>query len=346
MRRKLTLILGFIALSIISNAQSGFGKPKEIEELYKRKVIIVKEVYNEKTIKKLEKKGKKGDVTLYKNRIIQYNADLQEAVKSMWPKETTFVVKSFEDVVKMRKDKKYNYAVVRTVNIQSTTTTTYSSTSKSHTLDEDEGLYFNYTPILKGTYNSENRNSPGGGWNYIYISLIEDIYKKPIILVGMPSSFPSKADLSFSVQYANWYMQERLNDKNVKMLDTDVAAENTLILTDKTLYIRESDLTENCTEVDINENYKYKYSIVNDSVFDHAAMSKGEDIIYLIKLPFPTISANMQFQTVAMDASSGYPCSIVMMSTLIMMPGTSKNTMTPFVFKQISKDIAKAQETK
>ncbi|MBP8755328.1 MAG: hypothetical protein KBH39_13960, partial [Chitinophagales bacterium] len=242
MRRKLTLILSFIALSIVSNAQGAYGKTKEIEEFYKRKVIIVKEEYDKDVIKKLEKKGEKGDVTLYKHTIDQYNANFKKAVQAMWPKQTTFSIKTLDQTLDLKKDKK-KYAVVYIGRI--------ARSENGSGYHQVEGIEFDASAIFNDKLDTSNRYSSGLHNSYIFFNLIEDIYKFPIILAGMNCSFPSVADFACAVQYATWYMQGRLTDKNMSVTIDEVPDEYVKLLTEKTLYIRESDINEKCTAEDI-----------------------------------------------------------------------------------------------
>ena len=346
MKTKLILTTVLLFAGLISFAQMGFGKEKEIVEVYERKVIIVNEQYDERTLKVLEKKGKKGDITTYKNVITKYNADLLEAVKTAWPFDTVIVVKKIEDVLEMKKDKKYNYVVVRTANIVREVSTSSAS------LDVNAGIYIDPKVIINGDFNASDRASEGGRAVYLYFTLIEDEVKepyagkKPIIFVGVPQSLPARSDLTGAIQSAFWYMDQRLSEDRVGVDGLKMKVMQPALFEEKELYIRETDLGEKCTKQDIADNYPYKFFIVSDEDFDEAVMTRNEDVIYLQRVLFPTTTSRIQNVFVFIDAASGKLCGMV--TSYRIQERYLKNilneyALSGYVFKDIVSDIEKAK---
>ncbi len=329
-----------LSLTSVLHAQWGYGKVEDIEEMKTRKLIVIKEVESEKVIEKLKKKDKEEFIDDYQAAIAEYNANFQAAIVNIWPFHEEFEVMTYLEVEALRKAKNEEYVVARIVTVE--------ATGMGYSVSD--GLDWNYYDVKKGVEDDKADKSDLNGTSFFMISLVEELRKTPIARIGIPHTFPTSADVAFSIQYTTWYMNARLNDQKAKDLRSMMKV-NAGRLRDYTLYIRESDLSEKTTEKIVDANYPFEFKIVSDVEFDNIVLAQQENTAYLIVVPDIVDQGNavsMIYMPMVMDAKTGEGCSMVepsagsYLGNMAGVTGIGRRSVNDRTFKEIGEDILKA----
>lgn len=338
--KQTAMLVFLLSISSFAHAQWGYGKPEEIEEMKNRKLIVIKEVASDKVLDKLKKKGKTEFIDDYKTAIDEYNANFEAAISNMWPFHEEYIVKTYAEVEALRKAKNEDYVVARIVTVEA------SGTGYS----VSDGLDWNYWDVKKGVDDDKVDKSDLNGTSFFMISLVEELRKTPIAKIGIPHTFPTKADVAFSIQYTTWYMNARLNDQKAKDLKTMMKV-NAGRLKEFTLIVRESDLSEKTTDQVVNANYPFEYKIVTDEEFDNIILEQPEQTAYLIVVPDIVDQGNavsMVYMPMVIDAKTGEGCSLVepsagsLIGNMAGVTGIGRRSVNDRTFKEIGEDILKA----
>src|SRR5687768_4965099 len=111
--KKLVVFTLLLMSSFGLYAQMGMGKVEEIEEVQKRKLIVMIEEPREKMLKKIAKKSKRGSVEDYKADLKTYNENVKAVVEKFWPYNKTGIqYKTFDEIKALAKSKNRDYAVL------------------------------------------------------------------------------------------------------------------------------------------------------------------------------------------------------------------------------------------
>lgn len=278
-------IAAMMTLSTIAYGQMGKGKVNEIEDIQRRKLIVIVEEPRERVIKKLTKKKKEAELENYKAALNEYNTMMKEVVEKHWPyKEKGIEYKTLSEVKALNKAKNTKYAVLF---CQSKIPSSISSAQ------HEVGL--NWTWSLKD--DSDDRDYRDY-FTSMEINRIEDFEKVPVYETPLPDIFPTKASLVFGINAINIYFEYRIRKKkqgekiNQKEMMEEKMKENAGKLKDMTLLLREDWLHKDLTASSVKNCYKYNYKVCTKEEMDNAIMNQQEQTAYVIILPYVTTSGN------------------------------------------------------
>jgi hypothetical protein len=268
-------------------AQMGMGKVEEIEEVQKRKLIVLIEEPRERMIKKLTKNSKRGSVEDYKSDLQTYNATLKTVVEKFWPYNKEGVqYKTIGEIEKLANSKTKDYAILTCLSTRPRAT---SGGYKNY-----EGLY--WVKDIKDEFEDQDLDMM---FTTMVINVIEDFGRTPVYYVPLYDVFPTKASLVFGMKTMTSYFDMRIRTKKEggKMRDErekfeqDLAAKASLI-PQKTLLVRREWIDEDLNEQNLKTVYPYPYKFVTREEMDEIVMSEDPAYAYAAVLPYVMSTSN------------------------------------------------------
>jgi hypothetical protein len=249
-------------------AQMGMGKIEEIEEVQKRKLIVMIEEPREKMLNKIAKKAKRGSVEDYKADLKTYNENVKTVVEKFWPYNKSGIeYKTFDQIKALSKSKSKEYAVLICVSAEPRSTTSGFNYA--------EGLY--WVKDIKEDF--EDRDD--AMFSVMAVNTIEDFTGRPVFYVPLFDVFPTKASLVYGLKNIESYFKMRIETKKngAKRQDEIEKAEAELsrrapTLANKTLIIREEWLDKELTKENLKNYYPYPYEICTREFMDDVAMNQ------------------------------------------------------------------------
>jgi len=272
-------LLCILFFPLFSKAQFGYGKVSEIEALQSRKLIVITEKYNDKVIKKLQKKNQSDKIALYQTAIDNYNAELKKVVEKFWTfSKNGIEYKTFAEADALRKSGNKDYAVLYCVSA--------SMNHFSSGISEDDGL--NWTWDTKDE--SKDRDY-FAGFTEIKVSTLEDLKDKPISYAILTDNFPTITSLVNGISTLQTYMDIRLRKKkekeNISFKEqmNEWVAKNNQNLKNKILLVREDLLPKGYDNNKIAQNYPYKFEIVSSDRLDSSVYARDPQYAYALVIP-------------------------------------------------------------
>ncbi|MES2485429.1 MAG: hypothetical protein V4581_05680 [Bacteroidota bacterium] len=286
MKKFFSIVLLCLAHNVMF-AQMGLGKPEDIKEVAAKPLLVVLDVENPKTIKKLEKKPL--ELQQYREDVAAYNSGVKAAFKNTWTfsKEVKYVTQDGLDSIMDDKSKKKLYAF--------------------------------FSPTIHRSYSSASAGEAAIPNTYsLDIGLTDQ--KMPVYSIMFSSVKPTEGDLTFVIQQCEAYFKQRLEkkDQKTKEVVAEILAKSPM-LKEKTLLIDKDAVNKNLVK-DIAQVYKYKYELCSKEKIDNAITAKDANYVYIKNLPVlqvadrnltnrkdyaPTVAQMhyMQFVVYALDGS-------------------------------------------
>jgi hypothetical protein len=303
------LVFLFAVLSIAANAQFGMGKIEDIEQIKKRKLIIMIEEPRERTLKWIAKKAKRGSVDDYKRDLQEYNDNIKAVIGKFWPyNKDGMVFKTLKEIEAMAKSKKNDYTVITCI---STKPNWSSAGYKSY-----DGLFW-----VKDIKEELEDRDLGLMFSAMIVDPIEDFGKvMPAFYIPLYDVFPTKATLVYGVKSTAAYFDSRVRMKqggNSRRDEMELAQEQMekkiKDLPQKTLFLRE-EYVEGLTEPALKSVYPYPFQFCSRQEMDDAAMN--EDARYAYGAILPYVMSTSRNNTVVfikyiIDAADNMPMSFI-----------------------------------
>lgn len=316
-----------------SYAQMGMGKPEEIAELKKRKLIVILEEPSQDAIDKLKKKGKSAYIADYKVAVEEFNENLKDMMEENWTYHETWEYKSASTAEALRKAKNKQYAVIWIAAV--------SATSQGASMHA--GLNWSYYDLKDGVEEDKEGSRDLDGTALFIMALSEEFLKVPVFQIGIPRDFPLKADLLFAIKSSIWYLNARSNDAKTNDLK-ELIKNNGVRLKEYTLFINKSDLGKNVTAGVVKSAYPYPTTILDPVQFDEQVLAQKDKTAILVIVPMVSISSSgsmMAYVPYVMDVKSGELLSYVMPSTGSYMAAMSRTSGlgNPYVTERVMKEI-------
>ncbi len=339
----LYIIVLVLMSSMDLRAQMGMGKIEEIEEVQKRKLIVMIEEPRERMLKKIAKKTKRGSVEDYKADLAVYNDNIKAVVEKFWPYNKTGVqYKTFEEIKALSKSKSKDYAVI--------TCASAEPRSTSAGFNYAEGLY--WVKDIKEDF--EDRDD--AMFSVMTVNIIEDFTGRPVYYVPLFDVFPTKAALVYGIKNIESYFKTRIEVKKngSRVRDEREKAEEEMarrapMLANKTLIIREEWLDKELTKDNIKNYYPYPYQVCDRDFMDKVVMEQDAKYAYGVVLPYVMSSSRanyvLYFQYV-MDGADSQPICFVKPSAGAMMAAgsiTGKAGARNFTIKVITKMVEQSK---
>jgi hypothetical protein len=305
-RKKVFVFLVLLANSLGLHAQMGMGKIEEIEEVQKRKLIVMIEEPREKMLAKIAKKTKRGSVEDYKADLKTFNENIKMVVEKFWPYNKAGIqYKTFEQIKALSKSKSKEYAVLICVSAEPRST--------SSGFNYAQGLY--WVKDIKEDF--EDRDD--AMFSAMAVNTIEDFSGRPVFYIPLFDVFPTKASLVYGIKGIENYFNLRIQTKKngVKARDEmerseEEMSKRALTLANKTLIIREEWLDKELTKENLKNYYPYPYQICTREFMDEVAVNQDSKYAYGVVLPYiiSTSSRNsvMYFQYVIDGADNQAMC--------------------------------------
>jgi hypothetical protein len=322
--KKLLVSVCLLVSSFGLYAQMGMGKIEEIEEVQKRKLIVMIEEPREKMLNKIAKKAKRGSVDDYKDDLKTYNANVKAAVEKFWPYNKTGIqYKTFDEIKALSKSKSKEYAVLICVSAK--------ASASSAGFKYAEGLY--WVKDIKDDF--EDRDD--AMFSVMAVNIIEDFSERPVFYLPLFDVFPTKASLVYGIKGIEGYFNLRLQVKKngAKIRDERESIEEEMAkrapsLAKKTLIVREEWLDKELTKDNIKNYYPYPVQTCTREFMDEVVMNQDSKYAYGVVLPYvvSTSRANsiIYFQYVMDGADSQALCVVAPPGKIgIMVAGRNKN---------------------
>ncbi|HSI70726.1 MAG TPA: hypothetical protein VK941_10870 [Gillisia sp.] len=253
-------LIGFISHSSVQ-AQFGYGKLEDVQQIQKVPLLVVLLSSNEKKVKKLSKK-KNGNLEQYLADIDSYNTAVKNAFQNSWNFSTDIKYITSEEL------KEYN--------------------SKQN---KDKYAYFRQLIDVGDIGNVFDHKGAITTYNYaIYLTG----KRKPVYSHMYSTILPNEADFKLISQQIQGYLKARESLKTKEKSRKEILAEikaNAPLLKQKTLLIEEENLSKSVLQ-SIGELYKYPYKIVSRDEIDQAIISDAKDMAYLRIIPVGQVSEN------------------------------------------------------
>lgn len=255
----LSILIGVITLTS-AQAQFGYGKLEDVQQIQKVPLFVVLMSSDDKRIKKLSKK-EDGKLELYLADIEAYNTALKNAFQNSWSFSNEIRFITDKELEKFdTKDNKRKYAYFKQI------------------IDKNPGNIFDHKGDIT-TYNYAvyltGKNKPV--YSFMYMTIL-----------------PNEADFKLISQQIQVYLKSRellkTKEKSKKELLAEIRA-NAPLLKEKTLLLEEESLSKDVLQ-SLGELYKYPYRIVSREEIDDAILSNAKDIAYLRIIPFGQIADN------------------------------------------------------
>ncbi len=297
--KRMIVLLVLLASTLTTRAQMGMGKIEEIEEVKKRKLIVMIEEPREKMLKKIAKKAKRGSVEDYKADLKTYNENIKTVVEKFWPYNKAGIQYMTFDQIKALSKKSKEYAVLICVSSEPRST--------GAGFNYAEGLY--WVKDIKDDF--EDRDD--AMFSAMAVNTIEDFSGRPVFYLPLYDVFPTKASLVYGIKGIESYFNMRIATKKngAKGRDERERMEEEMKkrapqVANKTLLIREEWLDKELTKENLKTFYPYPYEICTRERMDEVAMNLDPKYAYGVVLPYVVSTSNansvMYFQYV-IDAS-------------------------------------------
>lgn len=335
-----TFLLLMTVCSFQARAQMGMGKVEEIEEVKKRKLIVVIEEPDEKVLKKIAKHPKRGTVEDYKADLKTLNENMKMAVEKFWPyKKNDIQYKTFAEIDALRKTKTKGYAVLGCFSVMPTK---FTSSGAGYIFNK--GLH--WEKDIKQDF--EDRNDYDMMFTVLMVDVIEDFGGRivPVSYVPLYDVFPTKASIVFGIKSIENYFTQRIRIKKEGAKKRDEAKEQeeliaarTPKIAEKTLLIRSEWLDKELTEENFAKYYPYKFKICDHDFMDDVVMNQDANYAYAVLLAevqsgsTANVVLNRQF---VLDAASNETMCIVRRKNSVAL-AIGKSNGANFTIRSITK---------
>lgn len=333
---------------VVAKGQAIFQK-SFIEELKQKPLIVVLLEENENYIKYLIKQKDSLIAVQYKNRIAEYNKNIQELLPKYFSFYKSVQYKTMNEVFSIPIEERRNvtflayntsgtlsdrnsWSIIKATMSEKDFQEKYNmpkSDSRSSEITWQIVQYEFYAhtdaQYFKNYYKSfllENDK-----FNYAQLELYsyDKSKNKSIISYSkyLPNVCTTKGDLAFFFLDMQCIFNETLNDKK---RDKSYYKENGQLLKEKTLIILKDNLNEKLTEEEIKKEYPFDFKIVNREEYDNTIMERNDKQCYVIILPLAKIPisstglAAINWYHEIIDANTNKILGM-MMPSVILIPG-------------------------
>jgi len=262
-----------LAFAGLAKAQFNYIKPDDIDQFHGRTLIVIVEKPADAVTEKLNKKHKTGAVDAYSKAMDDFNKNFADAITQYWKVSGGEVEYKTIDEVNDISDKK-NYAVLfcRSVS-QADLATPYITKN---------GIMWwpDYKEVAHDKDFTDKMTVMG-------MVLLDKFNKTPFYQFPLPNLYPTKEDLKYALNVANYYINYRIDHRKdaPKKLDEQMVQENQPTLKDKTLLLRRDWLDKRLTKAEIDKYYPFPYMIAGKDTVDKAIDSA--DTKYAVAMVVP-----------------------------------------------------------
>jgi len=307
MRKTLLLVAGIALFCFTNKAQAQMTfSTDDMEQVKKRKLIVITETPSEDLMKKLTKKKKIEEITNYQSALDLYNREMKEVVEKFWTFSATDIqYKSLKEVDELKD--KTQYAII------------YCTSGVNSVQSKHQDL--EWAP--KGD------KIEGDGITLMAVGLAEG--KKPICYVTMPDAFPTKADMVYGISSTNFMFNYKLLHVKARDVsgDKEPMVQNQLRLKNRTLLIRQDQIDSKLKPEDIKAAYPYSYRIVTADEMDQYVINADSNYAYTIIATIIGGRAAMYFPEV-MDCKDGAGLAVSLSGMMAGHGVVTKNTLADF----------------
>lgn len=271
---RITIIACVVLATFNSFSQKKSKDQIEIEEIQKRKVIVMIEEPSQEVIDKLTKKKKTIEIALYKTDINLYNVRLKESIEKNWTYNKEILYKTNNEISALQNSKEY--VVIRSRFFIQTKHTSARFEKPFNIVDNFRG---------NSTYDDDY---------YLYlllnIVLIENFSKNldEFNVFSFPDRFPTKTNMAFTIKSALLFFDLKLKsekeDTKLKIDEyfVEISKLNAPKLKNLTLMIRKDNVDEFMTDKDLKALYPFPFKIASEQEIDIAFSEKTPDTAYLV----------------------------------------------------------------
>jgi len=257
--KTLYLLIFSLFIYFPTQAQFGYGKPKDILEVKKRPLIIMLESEDSRQLEKLVKKPEK--LVAYQNAIANLNQNLR-TFGEHWEFHDDIHFMEYHEIRQLQKKKNKKFAVLYIQRV----------------LQEQK-----LGEIGEGLWEWEMRKTGD-----LSLALIENfLKKKPVILFSLSSPYPSKGDLVTTGRILVNYMDGRMAGKKGSDIRKEIKA-NAHRLPNKTLLLDEELLDKNFGADKVKNYYPYPYLVTDSKTIEEIVLRKDPNYAYTTIVPMKT----------------------------------------------------------
>ena len=259
---KAKLILLFMLVSFLANAQWGVSKKEDVDAVKSRTLIVVVEEPNSNLLKNLNA----DDQQVYKQDIENYNNSMKVLVPKYWKWNVKIEFKTRTEVTALVKSKSKLYAYIEHNKflVNYANKTAFGITQKIKTGD---------VPLV--------------GADYAETALVvrltdQNPLGNPVYGIYIPAAFPTDAQLVYGLKQLQLqfkYKSQGLKDVAILGLFKD----NAKLLAQKILLI--DNLTIEFNDSDIKKIYPYPYKIVSRAVIEKAILDNDPNFVAIYFIP-------------------------------------------------------------
>ncbi len=266
----------FLSLVVtgVSYAQFGEVNPNDIDQFHDRTLIVIVEKPSDMVTAKLNQKKKSDQVDVYNKAVDDYNKNFSDAIAQYWKVSGGDVqYKTLDEVNDISNKKSYALLYCRSA----TQAEIFSS------LVAKNGLLW-WTDYKEVSHDKDFANK----MTVMGMVLLDKVNKAPMYEIPLPDLFPSKADLDYAVNVANFYINYRVNHRKdaTKKMDEDMVRDNQGALRDKTLLIRRDWLDKRLTKAEMDKAYPFPYLVAGKDTVERAIDSANGSYAVAMAVPY------------------------------------------------------------
>lgn len=245
---------------------------KQVEEIKKRILIVGLEEEDKSILLNLE--DSKDKLSKYKATVEGKNKALKLAADSFWVSSKTVIFLPRGEARKLFKKEKDKYAFLHYGEEIANGMISYGYNGS----ESDSYIYFYGSAGLAYDYNKRNIF-----YNYNVFSLEIELPSFNPIIVYLPKSCPSKADVQLGIlqmQYTFKYLTENTGSSVKEMMLKQLPI-NTLELKNKVLLLDAGNFRVKATQEEIAKVYPYPFKLVNYRDIENAVSAKDTNAVIM-----------------------------------------------------------------
>lgn len=281
---KRILILCLLLFTKHAYSQMGRGKPEDIQELKKRKMILIIEEPNKKEAERLKKKDKTSEVEVMKKRYDEFNQTVKEVFEKYWTMHKEINYMTWADFIKMEKKEKRNYGIM------------YFMSKKARSpIPEPTGGYYKvygYT-VLNDWMDNEKEADKHSFINLFQtfnIAKAEDVHNlseltQYVYTLTLPEIYPHVTSIVYALKSTNIYFNRRMTGEGITKAINSEIMKNKALLKEKILVIRKDWMDDELSIEKIRSIYKYPVEIMDRESLDEILKSGDDKYAYFVIIP-------------------------------------------------------------
>ncbi len=252
------------------SAQWAWGTKADYESMKKRKLLILLNEPDMKTVEYLNKKGKSELAKQLTQLVETSNEQFKNAIENNWKYHAEAEFKTASEILALKKTKTRDYVVMYLMGLSGNTT-----------IVQMAPLFYEYYPF--GDAFLINKKSDDSQGSIFRIELIEkfDEGSMYMIGVGMGKRIPDEADMTYALEFSQILIDGFLSNSKSSDIKSQIK-ENTPQLADLKLAIRSDDLDKDLSASDIDENYSGEFEVVSNERYNEIIVNKEKGYAYIM----------------------------------------------------------------